>query len=303
MKRVVIILVALVALFAVGCRTKQEVLRFGIIKPSIDHLPYTWGVEKGAIDKAKYQTIAFTSGWEIQEALVAGRIDAAIIPFTYVWNAATQGHPVRTISFFERETDGILAQPHIRSPQDLEGRKVGLLRASTLDVLWQDYAKREGISAQPIYFRTPSEAVSALQNRDLDAIVTYVPIINKLSDKFNVIHWFGDFHPAHPCCDLAVNTAQITPGKKKLLIDLYSNLERAINAMTDDQDSVRQFVREYYGLTHSQADSALEHTIFRMGLDESGKRFQREMAVYSWESGYLKAIPNLDDVYWDLGIR
>ncbi|MBM4402915.1 MAG: ABC transporter substrate-binding protein [Candidatus Cloacimonetes bacterium] len=314
MKRTLIIMIALISLLAIGCRNKQEILRFGVIKPSIDHLPYTWAMEKGLIDNTKYETVFFTSGWEVQEALTAGRIDAAIMPFTFVWNAVAKGYPVKTISFFERESDGILAQSHIRKPQDLEGKKVGILRASTLDVLWQDYAEKEGISAQPVYFRTPTEAVAALQNRDVDAIVIYVPIINKLTenkvaegkrpnDMFHVLHWFGDRYPAHPCCDLVVNTQQIGQDKKKPLLALYQILAEAIDAMGDDQDSVRQFVRQYYGLTAAAADAALEHTVFRMGLEESGKLLQHEMAVFSCQSGYLDQIPSFADVYWDIGNR
>ena len=300
MNRIQLILLVILSLITSGCQKRQDTLRIGIVKPSIHHLPYTWGLENGMIDGTKYETIYFTSGWEVQEALIAGRLDLAIMPFTYAWNAAAKGYPIRTVSFFERETDGILAQPHIRSARDLNGKKIGMLRASTLDILWQDYAQREGIEAEPVYFRTPSEAVAALQTKDVDAIVIYVPIINKLSDQFNVIHWFGERYPAHPCCDLVANIKQMNKQKQRLLTDLYTDLNEIIALLPQRQESVREFIAKHYGLIDDEIDQALEHTVFRMGLEEGGKQFQREMAVYSWKSGYLERIPNINEVYWDI---
>jgi len=311
MKRILIITAVIIVLVTVACRKRQDTLRVGIIKPSIGHLPYSWGLENGMIDGAKYETIHFTSGWEVQEALIAGRIDVAIMPFTFVWNAATKGYPIKTVSFFERETDGILTQPHIRSAQDLNGKSVGVLRASTLDILWQDYAEREGIEAHTVYFRTPSEAVAALQSQNVDAIVIYVPIINKLAQgngvdekrpdaKYNVIHWFGDHYDAHPCCDLVANTEQITKQKKRLLTALLTDLKDIIALLPEREESVRDFIHRHYALVGEEIDHALEHTLFRMGLEESGKQFQSDMAVHSLRSGYLERIPTYTEVYWDL---
>ncbi len=82
-----VVLLALLLLSACG----KSSLRIGIIKPSIDHLPLSYGFQMKRMNAEIYTLVPFTSGWEVQEALVAGRVDAAIMPFTYVWNAAASG--------------------------------------------------------------------------------------------------------------------------------------------------------------------------------------------------------------------
>jgi hypothetical protein len=37
-----------------------------------------------------------------------------------------------------------------------------------------------------------------------------------------------------------------------------------------------------------------------MGLEQSGKEFQRRMAEISREAGYLERIPQDSEVYWDI---
>jgi ABC-type nitrate/sulfonate/bicarbonate transport system substrate-binding protein len=248
----------------------------------------------------KYSLVPFTSGWEVQEALIAGRVDAAILPFTYVWNAAAKGYPVKTISFFERETDAVVALQNIKSASDLNGKKVGLLKASSLDVLWRDYAAAENISAEPVYFRSPNEAVAALQKAEVSAVVLYVPIVNKLADDFNIIHWFGDSYAAHPCCDLAVNTRQVNGDKAKQLALFVQELDANVTNMFTDANGAKAYAKSSYGLSDAQVQGALKHSVFRMGLEQSGRKFQRRMAEISLEAGYLDKIPTDSEVYWDI---
>ncbi|MDD4309647.1 MAG: ABC transporter substrate-binding protein [Candidatus Cloacimonetes bacterium] len=298
MKHAALFLLVMILILS-ACSKADSSLRIGIIKPSIDHLPLSYALSKGWLDAGQYKCIPFSSGWEVQEALIAGRIDVAIIPFTYVWNAASKGYPIRTISFFERETDAIVVQREVHNPQQLNGKRIGLLKGSTLDVLWQDYAAENGIEAEEVYFRSPNEAISALQKKELEAAVLYVPVVNKLVDKFNVLHWFGDTYGAHPCCDLAVNKQQIDNAKEKLLRQLYSNLEQAISQIDFQSKDMQLFIAQNYGTTDAETIEALKHTVFKMGLQQSGIDFQARMAAISIASKYLDKIPPISEVYWD----
>ncbi|MDD2229478.1 MAG: transporter substrate-binding domain-containing protein [Candidatus Cloacimonetes bacterium] len=297
MRKLTIALLTLVLLAA--CTKQSQTLKIGIIKPSIDHLPLSYGMQKGLFDSSQYSLVSFTSGWEVQEALVAGKLDVAILPFTYVWNAASKGFPLKTVSFFERETDAIITQKEITAPAQLCGKRIGLLKASSLDVLWRDYAMREKINAETVYFRSPNEAVAALQNRDVDAVVLYVPIVTKIAADYNVLHWFSESYPAHPCCDIAVNTNAIGKGKLKLLKSFIAELEGSVAKLYDNSDDMIAYLKQEYGVTEELCFDAIHHTAFGMGLDDSGKEFEQKMAAVSKEAGYLDRIPTLQEVFWD----
>ncbi len=287
-------------LVLVSCQKPGDKLVIGIIKPSIDHLPLSYGIANGTIDRARYELISFSSGWELQEAIIAGRTDIAIMPFTYAWNAASKGYPIRTVSFFERETDGIVTSAAITKTSDLDGRKIGILRASTLDILMQDFARMNNIDYEAISFRTPNEMIAALTSGVVDAIVVYVPLIQKLDDKYHVIHWFGSSYPAHPCCDISVNTRQLTASKTVLLQGLISKLDEIILKVNALDSNVMDFVCKSYGLTLDQAYAALEHTVFATGLDENSKAFQRDMIEHAIRSGYQSHSLTDEQIYLDI---
>lgn len=290
------ILLVITCLVFSACSTKTQDLRIGIISSSINHLPLSFAIDDGAIPKDKYQLIKFTSGWEVQEAMITGSIDVAIMPFTYVWNAASKGYPISTASFFERETDAVVAQPEYHALNDLRGKKIGMLRASTLDVLWRDYADKNGIEFEAVYFRSPNEAIAALDKKEIAAAVLYVPLVNKLEAKYNTLHWFSEDYPFHPCCDLAVNTNNIKHKNKQLSI-LMEDLQLAVSNMDKDKTKLERYIMTSYGLSADECREALQHTQFRMGLEAEGKEFERRMTDISLAIGYLDRVPADYEVY------
>lgn len=298
--RKIMIFIAVILVTLTACGERNDELRMGIIGPSIDHLPYSYAQKNGKLEGIPIKTVEFTTGWEISEALAAGRIDAAILPFTFVHNAVTKGFPVKTVSFLERETDGIVTRKVISDPKQLQGTKVGLLKASTLDVLWQDYAVANDIDAISVHFRSPNEVVAALQSGEIDAAVLFVPLIGKLGDDYHVMHWFSKQYPQHPCCDLAVNVNRIQGARKKTFLSMYQALENTVEKLSAEQDKVLAFAQQRFGLSKEQAQEALLHTGFAMGLDTAGKNFQALMSIYSLESGYMSRVPRDDEIYWEL---
>jgi len=268
----------------------------GIISPSINHLPLSYTLDESESKKIIY----FSSGWEVQEALIAGRLDVAIMPFSYAWNAASRGYPIRIVSFFERESDGIVAHSKLNNLQDLDNAKIGLLKASTVELLMDDLAGSEGFRYQAVYFRTPNEMVSALQVGEVDAIVAYVPVIQKISGDFNVLHWFGDSHPKHPCCDIVVNKKNMTDKKIAELKGLISRMHCVLLDIASDDQNVHHFAQDRFQLDQRQSSEALTYTKFITGLDESGKALQRRLISIAVQKGYQKHMLRDDEIYWEL---
>ena len=169
MKKIMWILLMFILLL--GCTNRNEnKLIVGIIKPSLNHLPFDFGLATEFLDRENYTIKKFASGWETNEALVSGKIDVAILPFTYTWLAISNGEKVKIISFFERESDGIIAKPEIETLDQLEGKRIGVLRASTLDVFAELMSEDHKINMEFVYFRTPMDMAAALRSNEVDAL-------------------------------------------------------------------------------------------------------------------------------------
>ncbi|MBP7563079.1 MAG: ABC transporter substrate-binding protein [Candidatus Cloacimonetes bacterium] len=303
MKRLVFtsVLVLLILCFT-ACSKPVEKLRIGIIKPSIDHLPLSYALSQNKIDPSKNEIITFSSGWETQEALVNNQIDVAIIPFTYIWTARSKGFPVKTLSFFERETDGIVVSKSIKTVSDLNQKKVGVLRASTIDAFLTNYVRKNQISIEPVYFRTPNEMIAALKAGEVSAIVTYVPVIQKLTDEFNVLHWFSEDHPEHPCCNIAARENAIQT-KYPQLQAFMNVINEAVHNLSQDDSQLIEFMKKTYLLTDTQAIDALNHSVFRMNLAEKDKQFELKTMQLFKDLKYIDQLPSSDSVYEDRFIR
>jgi ABC-type nitrate/sulfonate/bicarbonate transport system substrate-binding protein len=288
-----------------GCaRREDQTLVLGLIKPSLDHLPVQMAMAFDDPGLTDVEVRYFVSGWEVGEALAAGRLDAAILPFTYAWTAVSRGMPVRIACFLERESDGIVAGRDVGSLEDLDGRRIGVLRASTLEVLAVMALQDRGIEAELVPLRSPAEMAAALRSGDVDALSFYVPPILTLGDQYHVVHWYGEDHPHHPCCDLVVHGPSVER-KMEALRRLQAALSAAV-ARTGEADGRSRLVAvagDRYNLPPMLAEAALARTRFELGREESGRLFQLQAAAIMRDLGHIETIPDTNDVYLPLDRR
>jgi ABC-type nitrate/sulfonate/bicarbonate transport system substrate-binding protein len=278
-----------------SCGGHTDKLRFGIIEPSIDHLPLSYALSKGLISSEKIELVHFSSGWEANEALVHNKIDLAILPLTYIWSDVSKGYSVKRLSSFERESDGVISQNDITDLSQLNGQKIGVLKASILDVLIRKLADRNGFQYKPVYFRTPSEMIAALKAKEVAAVVLYVPLLQTLETKYNILYYFEQNAPRHPCCNLAVNTNSLIHKQKQIQL-LKNDLTNIINVVNNQSDDYLNYVCKRYQLTQNQAYKALSHVIFDMQTTPYDLIFEFDVAYEMKAMGYLEEIPNLPQV-------
>lgn len=280
-----------------GCQSKKGELRVGVIAPSTDWLPVVIAFEEGFISEESFRLFRFSSGWEANEALIAGKVDVAIIPFTYAWKGVSEGKDIRIVSFFERESDGIVTSKEITELVQLDGRKIGVLRASTLDIFVHLVAQIYKFEPEIVYFRTPTEMAAALQNGLVDALSFYVPQIFRLGDGFQAIYWFGDDYPDHPCCDV-VATGKAIEEKRTKLFNFMEALSRACDYIKTNREESVEIMMKTYNLSTYEAEQTLKYTGFTLSLDKKGKQFELMTAQKMQELGYLRRVPDLDEVFY-----
>jgi ABC-type nitrate/sulfonate/bicarbonate transport system substrate-binding protein len=292
-------MLVLVAFLLLGsCSVKERGLRFGIISPSFDHLPLSYALQDGWQPRDGIEPVYFNSGWEVQESLISGKIDAAIMPFSYAYTAASRDYPIRIVSFLERESDAVVCGVEISSPEDLQGAKIGILKASSVDLLMRDWADRVRLSYRPVFFRSPNEMIAALKAKVVKAIVGYVPLIQKLGEGYHALHWFGENHPNHPCCDIVVNTDRMDQSRLSSLKELMDAIGKCVEAI--DSPKVIEYACQKYDLDQDQARDAILRTKFRLGLDPEGKAFEAQLMRVAVDMGYLNRVPSNQEIYLEL---
>ena len=298
MKKIIWLLLTLTLIL--GCTNRSEdKLIVGIIKPSLNHLPFDFGLATKFLDRENYIIKKFASGWETNEALISGKIDVAILPFSYTWLAISNGKKVKIISFLERESDGIIANPDIKTIDQLEGKKIGVLRASTLDVFAELFSEERKIDMEFVYFRTPIDMASALKSGEVDALSYYVPSIFKFPSEYNIVHWYGDDHPLHTCCNISATEDAIN-SKSDLIKEFITGLETATAELNKSPSTAYKAVEEFFELYPPYSKQSLYHTKYVMGLDEKMKEFELKAFNKMIEKGYAENPVTPENVYSEI---
>ena len=296
MKKIIPFLFLVILLFSCNSK-KDEKLFVGLIKPSLNHLPFDIGLEIGTLDHQDFIIKYFSSGWETNEALVSEKIDVAIMPFTYIWTDISRGKKVKIISFFERESDGIICKKNIKNINELNGKKIGVLRASTLDIFAEIFIENNNVKMELVYFRTPMDMASALQVGEVDALSFYVPSIFKFDDNFKIIYWYSDDFPLHPCCDIAATEIALQI-KLPLIKKFLAGLQKSISEMEKSPEMAIETACTLFSISRENSIKSLIHTKYLMNLDEEYQAFERKAIDKMIEKNYIET--KVKDVYFKI---
>ena len=292
-----ILIIICCAILAACGNQQSDKLVIGLIKPSMNHLPVQYALDTNPEELNNYQIQYFHSGWETNEALVAGRIDLAIMPFTYAWMDVSQDKKVKIISFLERESDGIIASSEYANRENLTGSKMGVLKNSTLEIIPEMVFEKQGLSMpQMVPFRTPMDMAAALQSGEVDAISYYVPSIYNLAERFQIVDWYSNTFPAHPCCDL-VASEKALKAKCNQVNAFMKMLENSIRQMEGDPQNTSKIAQNSFGLSEQITSQSLAHTKYMLGLEASGKDFEAQAAELMLSKGYLARKITSNEIY------
>jgi len=128
---------------------------------------------------------------------------------------------------------------------------------------------------------------------------TLVPAIFNLGDKAEIIFWYSELYPDHPCCDL-VATGKAIENKRERLLHFVSALDKSCDRLNNDLTGGIELIVENYGLCADIAAKTLANTKFITGFDERGIEFQDLVVRKMLELGYLKRLIDSAEVYYDI---
>lgn len=140
----------------------------------------------------------FTSGAQATEGFRSGAAQflvAGDVPMLYL----LPGGDVVLLAQFSANQDMLLimGDKAMKSPADLKGKKIGLVRKSASEYLLHNYLKRGNLALEDVKLvnLAPFDQVPALVRGDVEALSTWKPFDKKIAglsgDKFRIISWNG----------------------------------------------------------------------------------------------------------------
>jgi ABC-type nitrate/sulfonate/bicarbonate transport system substrate-binding protein len=140
----------------------------------------------------------FTSGAEATEGFRSGAAQflvASDVPLMYL----LPGGDVVLLGQFSANEDMLLivGDKTVKTPADLKGKKIGLVRKSASEYLLHNYLTRGNLTLEDVKLvhLAPFDQVPALVRGDVDALSTWKPFDKKITglsgDKFRIVSWNG----------------------------------------------------------------------------------------------------------------
>lgn len=170
-------------------------LKVGYV-PYVGAAAFKLGIQKGLFSKQglEIEDSQGVAPAPIMAQVLAGKLDIGFTTIPALVAAAANGAPLQAISAFDGIIDAdkpvtaILVKPDsaIRSPKDLEGKKVGVVALqSELDVLLHEAVRRDGgdpSKVQSVQVPFP-EMTTALKAGRVDAVVSTEPFVTLAKEQ------------------------------------------------------------------------------------------------------------------------
>jgi ABC-type nitrate/sulfonate/bicarbonate transport system substrate-binding protein len=195
-----------------------------------------------------------TSSFPALTRLMSGRADLALLDIHDLARARERGHDVvGVMALVQRPLAAILAQPSVRRPRDLAGRRVGVTGASRDAAILDAIVRGDGGEAARVrQVRVGSRAVSALRTGRVSAVTGFWTVEgDALRARRPAIREFRieDFGaPAYPELVLAV-TRETLDEEPAVVRATVAALRRGYGeALIDPESAVGALVDRYRGL-------------------------------------------------------
>jgi NitT/TauT family transport system substrate-binding protein len=136
-----------------------------------------------AIEGIEVQQTMFKSPTEINEALLAGKIDIGGVVAADMFGLTAKMSDLKIIMVtdYSGEVDGILTDKKILKPEDLKGKKFAREDTPYELVFVSEFLKRGGLTEKDVQIvnLTAEEGAKAFMAGKVDAVATYDPFITK----------------------------------------------------------------------------------------------------------------------------
>lgn len=175
--------------------TSEDLKEFRIGTGGSDNVPtmeiaklaYDEGYLEEELNKVGYTvkvSVFAGAGPEINEALAAGELDAAIYGDFPAFTSKSNGVDTTMIALVngQQQYAVLAANDDIKSAKDLEGKKVIVPQGTVAQYFYEHYVEKRGIDSSKVeVINTTSDAISLLQSGDADAYIMQPNMVEYLA--------------------------------------------------------------------------------------------------------------------------
>jgi NitT/TauT family transport system substrate-binding protein len=232
----------------------QERVRAGYSGISGYQVPLWLGVDLGLFKKygVNLEPILFRGGAESANAMSAGEIQFDVVaPQPHIAADLSGAEIVIIGTYFNKHTYSIAARPNIRTPQDLRGKKIGVLSTIGLNqIVVATALKHWGIDEKSVTLLRSGgsrDRLTALQNGLIDATVLTGAFVDRAkASGMNILLDLGDLEDSFPTVSL-MTTKSFQSSKRNLVKGFMQGLGEAIYVFKNDptvgQKSLSKWMR------------------------------------------------------------
>jgi NitT/TauT family transport system substrate-binding protein len=232
----------------------QERVRAGYSGISGYQVPLWLGVDLGLFKKygVNLEPILFRGGAESANAMSAGEIQFDVVaPQPHIAADLSGAEIVIIGTYFNKHTYSIAARPNIRTPQDLRGKKIGVLSTIGLNqIVVATALKHWGIDEKSVTLLRSGgsrDRLTALQNGLIDATVLTGAFVDRAkASGMNILLDLGDLEDSFPTVSL-MTTKSFQSSKRNLVKGFMQGIGEAIYVFKNDptvgQKSLSKWMR------------------------------------------------------------
>jgi len=232
---------AFALLMATGSLSAQERVRAGYSGISGYQVPLWLAVDLGLFQKygLHLEPILFRGGAESTHALTGGEIQFDVVSPQPHIAANLSGADIFIIgTYFNKHTYSVVARPGIRSPQDLRGKKVGVLAVVGLNQIVVATALRHwGMDERSVTLVRSGgsrDRFTALQSGLVDATVLTGAFVDRAKAAgLSVLLDLGDLEDSFPTVS-TMTTRSFQASKRNLVRGFLQGLGEAIYVFKND---------------------------------------------------------------------
>lgn len=219
----------------------QERVRAGYSGISGYQVPLWLGVDLGLFRKygLNLEPILFRGGAESTLALTSGEIQFDVVaPQPHIAANISGGDIIIIGTYFNRHTYSVVARQGIRSPQELRGKRVGVLSVVGLNQIVVAAALRHwGIDEKSVTLVRSGgsrDRFTALQNGLIDATVLTGAFVDRAKTAgMSVLLDLGDLEESFPTVSM-MTTASLQRSKRQLVRGFLQGLGESIYVFKND---------------------------------------------------------------------
>jgi NitT/TauT family transport system substrate-binding protein len=235
------IFAATLVIFLTAPVAAQERVRAGYSGISGYQVPLWLAVDFGLFKKygLNLEPILFRGGAESTHALTGGEIQFDVVaPQPHIAADLSGGDIIIIGTYFNKHTYSVVARPGIRSPQELRGKKVGVLSVVGLNQIVVATALRHwGMDEKSVTLVRSGgsrDRFTALQNGLVDATVLTGAFVDRAkSAGMQVLLDLGDLEDSFPTVSL-MTTKSFQASKRNLVKSFLQGISEGIYVFKND---------------------------------------------------------------------